>query len=144
MYVIYFENVETATAPAQEVVITDQLDLATLDGEELELGQIAFGDTVIDVPPRLKTYTTTIDLRPDENLTVQVEADFDQSSGLLTWTFTSLDPETGELPEDPLAGFLPPNREPPEGEGYVMFTMRQKPGLATGPRFATRLPSSST
>ena len=132
MYVIYFENVESATAPAQEVVITDQLDLVTLDGDALELGQIAFGDTVIDVPPRLTTYSTTIDLRPDQNLTLRVEAELDQSSGQLTWTFTSVDPETGELPEDPLAGFLPPNREPPEGEGYVMFTIRQKPDLASG------------
>lgn len=31
------------------------------------------------------------------------------SEGLLTWRFTSLDPATRELTEDPLAGFLPPN-----------------------------------
>jgi hypothetical protein len=29
-YAIHFENVETATAPAQEVVIVDQLDPATM------------------------------------------------------------------------------------------------------------------
>ncbi|MHC4065224.1 MAG: PPC domain-containing protein, partial [Planctomycetota bacterium] len=132
MYVIYFENIETATAPAQEVVITDKLDLTTLDREMLELGQVVFGNTIIDVPPRLTTYSTTIDLRPDQNLILSVEADLDQSSGQITWAFTSLDPETGELTEDPLAGFLPPNHEPPEGEGYVMFTVRQKPGLPSG------------
>ena len=30
-YVIFFENIETATAPAQEVIITDQLDTANMD-----------------------------------------------------------------------------------------------------------------
>jgi hypothetical protein len=71
-------------------------------------------------------------------LTLSVEADLDRSSDQLTWTFTSLDPDTGELTEDPLAGFLPPNRTPPEGEGYVMFTIRQKPDLPTGREIRNR------
>lgn len=132
MYVIYFENVGSASAPAQEIVITDQLDITALDASTLELGQIAFGDTVIGIPPRQRTYSTAIDLRPGQNLTLGVRAELDQSSGQLTWTFTSLDPETGDLTEDPLEGFLPPNHTPPEGEGYVMFTIRQKSNLPTG------------
>ena len=35
------------------------------------------------------------------------------------WTFGSIDPATGEEPDDPFVGFLPPNIVPPEGEGSV-------------------------
>jgi hypothetical protein len=51
---------------------------------------------------------------------------------LVTWRFTSLDPATGQLPEDPLLGFLPPNANPPEGEGSVLFSVMPKGGLGTG------------
>ena len=37
-----------------------------------------------------------------------------------------------QLTEDPEAGFLPANTSPPAGDGQVNFTIRQKPGLATG------------
>jgi hypothetical protein len=39
---------------------------------------------------------------------------------------------TGDLPDDPLIGFLPPNNNPPEGDGSVLFTIRPKEGFPTG------------
>ncbi|MBC8255426.1 MAG: hypothetical protein H8E35_15560, partial [Ardenticatenia bacterium] len=45
-------------------------------------------------------------------------------TGQVEWTFRTLDPETGELPEDALAGFLPPNDETGRGEGHVVFSIR--------------------
>ena len=63
---------------------------------------------------------------------MRVAATLDRTSGLLVWRFTSLDPVTGEPTEDPLAGFLPPNVNPPAGEGHVLFTVQPKPGLLTG------------
>src|SRR5262249_29707555 len=54
------------------------------------------------------------------------------STGLVTWQFTSLDPKTRELPEDPLAGFLPPNVRPPEGDGSVSFTVARKALVPSG------------
>lgn len=50
----------------------------------------------------------------------------------LTWRFTSIDPATGNLPTDPLEGFLPPNVNPPEGDGSVLFTIMPKADLSTG------------
>lgn len=107
-YAVFFENIETATAPAQEVVITDQLDPTTMD---------------------LSTFS---DLRPAQNLIVRIVVQLDLNTGLLTYRFTSLDPATGQLPDDPLAGFLPPNVNPPEGDGSVVFTVMPKQGLPTG------------
>jgi hypothetical protein len=131
-YAIFFENVETATAPAQEVVITDQLDTSKIDLNSFSLGPISFGNKQIVPPPGLTEYTTTVDLRPAKQLLVKVEGHLNKTTGLLTWRFRSIDPVTGELPDDPFAGFLPPNRVPPEGDGSVLFTVMPKMGLSTG------------
>ena len=131
-YALYFENLERASAPAQEVVVTDQLDTANMDLSTFSLGAIAFGDKLLVPTPGSTEYTTNVDLRPAKNLIVKVEGNLNKTTGLLTWRFTSIDPATGLPPEDPLAGFLPPNVNPPEGQGSVLFTVMPKEGLPTG------------
>jgi hypothetical protein len=130
-YTIFFENLASATAAAQEVVITDQLDVATMDLDTFGLGPISFGpDITLVPPPGTQQYRGGIDLRPAQNLIVTVTAGLDKGTGLLTWRFASIDPATGKLTEDPDAGFLPPNVRPPEGEGSVAFAVRHRAGLA--------------
>jgi hypothetical protein len=130
-YTIYFENEATATAPAQEVVITDQLDGTKVDLTTFSLGPISFGDKQIVPPPGVRQFSTDVDLRPEKNLIVRINAGVD-ATGRASWYFGSIDPDTGELTEDPLGGFLPPNVNPPEGDGSVVFTVMPKTGLATG------------
>lgn len=138
-YSIDFENLESANAPAQDVVITDQLDTSKLDFDTFSLGPIAFGVDKLVVPPSgLSEFNTDIDLRPLNNLIVRINAKLDKSTGLLTWRFTSLDPATGLPAEDPTAGFLPPNNNAPEGEGQVLFTVQPKQGIATGTEIRNR------
>lgn len=131
-YSIFFENLETATAAAQEVLVTDQLDANVLDLSTFALGPITFGDKTFVPPSGVKSFTTDVDLRPENNLLVRINAGLNQTTGLITWRFSSIDPVTGLLPEDPLAGFLPPNVTPPEGDGSVLFTINPKEGLLTG------------
>jgi len=131
-YSISFENKSDATAPAQNVTITDQLDLFTIDLTTFNFGTIQFSDRIIHVPAGQLSFTTFQDLRPVNNITVQIDANLDTSTGLITWKFTSLDPDTGLPPEDPLAGFLPPNIIDPQGAGVVSFSVLPKPGLQTG------------
>lgn len=131
-YAVFFENVETATAAAQEVVVTDRLDTATLDLATFALGAMTFGDTLVLPPPGVQTFGTDVDLRPGKDLIVRIAAGLDPMTGVVTWRFTSLDPATGELPEDPQAGILPPNVMPPAGDGAVTFTIGAKPGLPVG------------
>ena len=50
----------------------------------------------------------------------------------------TLDPQTRDLPEDGLVGFLPPNRTSPEGEGSVGYTVEARPALPTGTALANR------
>ncbi len=133
-YLILFENLETATAPAQEVVITDLLDPDTMDVDTLELLAISFGDTVISLPRGTMSYTGEVRVPGQvlEEIIVRINVSFDPVTSLLTWRLTTIDPATGDPPSDPFEGFLPPNLEPPEGDGSVLFTARPKEGLVTG------------
>jgi hypothetical protein len=131
-YTIFFENLETAGAAAQEVVISDELDFVNLALETVSLGPITFGDVRLNPLPGARAFVTEVDLRPRMDLVVRIEAALDAVSGVLTWRFSSLDPLTGGVPADPLAGFLPPNVAEQEGEGSVSFTVSPEPGLPTG------------
>ncbi|MBE2240934.1 MAG: hypothetical protein IAE81_24325, partial [Caldilineaceae bacterium] len=138
-YAIYFENVMTATAPAQTVVITDWLDAAHYDLTTFALGAVMVGGRVVAVPPAgLTDYAATVDLRPGRNLLLGIEAWLNTATQVATWRFTSLDPVTGLPTDDPLAGFLPPNVNTPEGEGAVFFTVAPHPGLAAGVTLANQ------
>ena len=131
-YTVFFENLATATAAAQEVVITDQLDVGKMDLDTFSLGPISFGDITMTPASGVQQFTVGVDLRPEQNLIVTIHSTLEKSTGLLTWRFTSIDPDTGQLTEDPNAGFLPPNVNPPKGEGSVVFTVLPQPGMATG------------
>jgi hypothetical protein len=128
-YEIDFTNESTATAPAQIVTITEQLSSA-LDWTTFQLGNIGFGSTTITVPAGLQTFSTTISL--SSTLSVEVAANLDTLTGVVTWTFTSIDPNTGQVPTDPLSGFLPPDVTSPEGEGYVDYTVKAKSSSPSG------------
>lgn len=135
-YLVMFENVPSASAPAHEVRITDQLDASKLDLSTLELGPVYFGDRVAAPPPGLQSWKGSIDLRPAKDLIVSVDADLNRATGLLTWHFRGLNPTTGELETLPELGFLPPNKTSPEGQGGVAFTVSQVPGLGHGTKIA--------
>jgi hypothetical protein len=136
-YAVYFENKPDATAPAQDVVVTDQLDVEKYDLDTFTLGGIGFGDTRVEVPADLQEFERDVDLRPAKNLIARIHASLDKRTGLVTWRFASIDPATGEPTTDPLAGFLPPNRNAPEGEGFVIFNVRAKKSLPSGAEIKT-------
>jgi len=130
-YTIRFENQASATAPAQRVVVTLTLDAAT-DWSTFKLGSAGFGNVHIPVPAGLQSYSARADLRESRGLYVDFAAGLAPATGLVTWTFTSIDPVTGLPTRDPLAGFLPPNVAAPEGEGYVRYTVQPQAGAGTG------------
>jgi hypothetical protein len=132
LYQIHFENLATATAAAQQVVVSDQLNPQTMDFSAFSLGPIWLGATTVVPPTGLSRFSRNVDLRPAQNLIVRIDASLNQGTGMLTWRFLSIDPATLQLTQDPTAGFLPPNVSPPAGEGAVVFTVNQKPGLSTG------------
>jgi hypothetical protein len=125
-YTVSFGNDPTATAPAQRVTITDQLDQTNENLSTFTLGPITFPNQVVTPPSGPRDFSTTVDLRPANNLLLAINTHLDQSTGLLNWTFQSLDPTTNQPPTDPTAGFLPPGTG-----GSTFFTVMPKHGLAT-------------
>jgi len=125
-YAVFFSNLTTASAPAQQIVITDQLDVNSDDLATFNFGPISFPGQTVVPPSGLQDFTTTVDLRPSNDLLVLINTHLDPASGLVTWRFTSLDPTTNLPTTNPFGGFLAPG-----GEGSVVFAITPKSGVAT-------------
>ena len=135
-YIVYFENQPTATAPAQEVFVSDSLD-SDLDWSTFRITEITWGDHAVAIPDDtagFATRETIADYREEvgKSWWVDVAVDVDYGTGEVLWTFRMLDPDTGELPEDVFAGFLPPNDDTHRGEGHVSFSILPKSDLQDG------------
>jgi len=136
-YKIRFENQADATAPAHIITITDTLD-EDLDLSTFELTEIGFANRVVVVPSGLKNYETTMDLTVDNEYVtgaevhVQISATLDAATRELTFNMTGLDPQTGWLPEDIMAGILYPNDDTGRGDGYISYLVKPLPDLSTG------------
>jgi hypothetical protein len=130
-YQIDFENDPTATAPAQSVTITDQLD-PNLDWSTFELTGMGWGDTVLSIPAGSQHFEAVVPMTYNgKTFDVDVEAGIHTDTGQVYATFASIDPNT-ELPPDVLTGFLPPEDGTGRGEGYVSYMIQPNAGLATG------------
>jgi hypothetical protein len=131
-YTIRFENDPLlATAPAQVVRITQQLD-SRLDFRTFRLGDFGFGAQRVTVPENRSFFQTVVDLEASHGILVEITAGIDVTTGEAFWQFTSIDPETGDLPADALAGFLPVNTNSPAGEGFVSYSVRARSDVLNG------------
>jgi hypothetical protein len=130
-YLIRFENMPDASAPAQEVLIRDTLDTQSYDLSTFELGDITFSDETVDVPEGLQQFSTRVPVL-DDQFELLITAVLVPETGIVTWKFTTIDPELNDLPFDPLDGFLPPNQTAPEGEGSVAFNVKAFEELSDG------------
>jgi hypothetical protein len=133
-YGVYFENDATASAPAQTVVVTDQLNPAKVDLTTFNFGPVYISNQTLMPEPGSQNFTGQLDLRPANNVIASVTGNLNAKTGLLQWTFTSLDPTTGKPVTDPTAGFLPPNTAAvsPQGDGAVSFNVKALSSIATG------------
>ena len=129
-YTVRFENQASATAPAVFVNITNQLD-EDLDLATFELGDFGFGNIYIDVPEGLQAYSTRLDLTSTIGYFVDFNASLNTTTRTVSWRLITIEPDTGGLPNDPNAGFLPPNDESNRGEGFVNYKIQPKANLAT-------------
>jgi len=131
-YRIEFWNKEDAPVPTQDAVIEDTLDPNIFDLSTFEFTRIGFLQW--DKPlPGGQAIDTRIDTRPEMNIAVEVTATFDPESGNISWWFHCIDPLTGDWPEDPMAGFLPPfNPDTGFEIGWVEFRVKQKADLPSG------------
>ena len=124
-YTIRFENQASATAPAQVVTITHPLD-SDLDLRTFRLGDFGWSGISFDVADNAAFYSQRLDLTASNGFLVDVAAGIDIASKQAFWTLTTIDPSTGEIPEDPSIGFLPPNNDTGIGDGFVNYTIRPR------------------
>ncbi len=140
-YQVCFENIPSASGPAQEVFVDDQLD-SNLDLSTLTLQDIGWGDQVLPAESDQPSYSNRVsipDYRPGDarRWWVDVSAQTD-SAGLLKLVLRTIDPATGDLPTDPQAGFLPPNDATGRGQGWISFTAKTKTPLTPGTRILNK------
>ena len=144
-YRVTFENAATATAPAQSVTITNNLD-ANLDWSTFQLNGVGFGDNNLTIPAGSQHYQTTVPMTYNgQTFNVQIEAGIHSATGQVYATFYSIDPVTGLPPASVLTGFLPP--EPAHltdpiadhsvpgrgrGQGYLTYSVSPKSTVPTG------------
>ncbi len=135
-YTIRFENAADASAPAQEVVVTQQLD-ADLDWRSFRVDDFGFGDQRIQQDGKAAFYGKRLDFSATRGFMLDVAASIDVSTGIVTWKLTTIDPATGEVPTDAQLGFLPPNHDADgvkdgRGEGFLSYTVKARRGVPTG------------
>tara|TARA_R110002049_G_scaffold2750_10_gene22473 strand:+ start:128718 stop:144401 length:15684 start_codon:yes stop_codon:yes gene_type:complete len=131
VYTIRFENIAEATAAAQRVTITQQLD-DDLDPRTFRVDDFGYSNTVTELPGNQPFFQSRQLL--DDGTALDIFATVDTITGLLTWVFQTIDPLTGLPPADAAAGFLPPNDEEQNGEGFVSYRIRPNRDIASGDR----------
>jgi RHS repeat-associated protein len=130
-YRIDFENDASATAAAQRVDITDQLD-SSLDWNTFELTEVGFGDFLLIIPAGSQHFQTTVTMTYNgKTFQVLIELGIHPQNGLVYAVFQTIDPNTS-LPPDGLTGFLPPEDNTGRGQGHFSYTVRPRAGLPTG------------
>lgn len=137
-YAIQFENLSSATAPAQKVVVEDSLDLTKVDIQSFQFGPLGFGDFVTTPVQTGNSILEYVDLRQTLGIFVKIEGLVNQTTGKVTWSFSSIDPMTLEPIDDPLLGFLPPNVIENEGQSFVQFSVKPKNNLSHNTTIANK------
>lgn len=131
-YTITFENKSTATAPANEVFVTDSLDLSKFDATTFGFSSFGWADTTFVVGSNTKEFTRDIKYNVKGNdILVRVNGQFDPKTGIVNWSFVSMDPDGTDL-DDVMNGFLLQNDDNHVGEGFVSFNIEHKPNPSTG------------
>ena len=132
-YMITFENKAEATAPANEVFVTDTLDITKFDTETFSFSSFGWADTTLIVGGnRTQDFTRDVMYMVNGHETlVRVSGQFNPQTGVVNWNFVSLEKNGDEL-DDVLNGFLLPNDQNGRGEGFVSFTIDHKANPANG------------
>ena len=141
-YIVNFQNEPTASAPATQVVVTEPVP-AEIDPNSVQLTGFGFGaSTSVTIPAGQQSFSqqfTNLNLPNGDYLDVSGVYDphaAGGANGVITWTFSTIDPSTGDLDSAVNAGFLPPDDAAGDGEGFVSWTGSAKSGLTTGTTIA--------
>ena len=103
-----------------------------LDPRTFLLGDLRIGEISIHLPENRGAFQGDFDFRDEVGFVLRVSAGLDPLSSIASWLIQAIDPDTGELVQDPERGLLPPNDAQGAGAGFVGFSILPRSGLATG------------
>ncbi len=140
LYTVNFENQQSATAPVQELVVLDYLN-PNLDWTTLQLSEIAYSDRVVSVPAGSVSFSgqdfppsSSIVGTTEGQMAIDILASLNPQTGRIEWRLRAIDTATGLPPEDPYAGFLPPENGTGRGQGHVSFLIKPRVDVSAGTR----------
>ena len=120
-YTVDFSNPSDSTTAANEVRIETTLD-DNLSVRSFRLGDIKIGSVTINVPDNSANFQGDFDLRNSLGFIVRVSAGIDPNTRIASWVIQAIDPDTGEVLQDPTHGLLVPNDAQGNGAGFVSWT----------------------
>jgi hypothetical protein len=129
-FLVTFENVDTASADAQTVVVLDTIDKTKFDIGSLVLGDAVAGGQTFRVPQGRNEFMLQSSMDSIRGIRLRIVATTDTALGIIRWQFTALDSATNNLPL--LKGFLPPNRNGVQGTGSVSYTIKPSASVTDG------------
>lgn len=122
-YDIEFENdPEIANSAAHCIVIENQLDPTKFDLKTFTPKDITLSGKKVELNGS-KSFVQTLDLRPEIDAIAELQCAYNVQTGLIRWTFTSLDPMSMEPTDDIMQGVLPVNYDGTSGIGNVTYTV---------------------
>jgi hypothetical protein len=120
-YQIEFANAPTASGAVVEVQVSLPVS-PNVDPSTVQLTGFGFGNFSLSIPPGKQTFSDTVPSGDPQGDNVVVKGGFDQSSNTINWTFSTINPATGDLDYNASAGFLPPDDANGAGEGFASYT----------------------
>lgn len=129
-FLVTFENVDTASADAQTVVVLDTIDKTKFDISSLVLGDAVVGGQTFRVPQGRNEFMVQSSMDSIRGIRLRIVATTDTTRGIIRWQFTALDSATNNLPV--LKGFLPPNKNGVQGTGSVNYTIKPLASVTDG------------
>ncbi len=130
-YTIQFQNDPSASTEPGEIRIVTVLD-EDLEPFTFRLGDIKVGDINIHVPGGRALFQGEFDFTAAKGFILRVSAGVDVPAGQATWLLQAIDPDTGEVIQDPANGLLPPNDALGSGAGFVSYTIQPVDDVETG------------
>ena len=130
-YTVYFENISTATASAQEIRVTNPLS-PDLDWSTFEMGEVTLGSQTELGLVGKKSANMEVALK-GTTYQMKVTCTLNQTAGVVEWYLRIVDKTTEDgWPEKAEDGLLPPNNSKGDGEGHLVYSIKVKADAEAG------------
>ncbi len=130
-YTVQFQNDPAAVTRPGEIRIVTELD-EDLEPLTFRLGDIKIGDVNVHIPSDRALFQGDFDFSRTKGFVLRISAGVDVAARQATWLIQAIDPESGEVVEDPSVGLLPPNNAQGIGAGSVSYTILPADDAETG------------